>query len=133
MSKSRSQFTYGLRAGTTIVQGNIPIGSNGAVGTVNIKGITSVVKNSTGDYTVNFDEKYLGLVGASSVVETGTAGADGYTVQLVDSSFLTGGYETVNSGDGYIGLQVLNTAGSLASPINCKVWVNFFLKTSEAG
>lgn len=133
MGKLRRQFNYKLRGGVVDIEGQVPVGSGGAVGTVEMPGVTSVVRNDTGDFTVNFDEQYTGLAHFCAGVETGASGADGYTVQLVDSQYVDGGYPSVNSGDGYAQIEVLNTAGSKADPISCKLWLHFSMKTSTVG
>jgi len=132
MSKRRFQWTYGLRAGTTIVQGKIPIGTGGAIGTVAIPGVTSVVRANTGLLTVNLDDRYLGLVGFQANIETGASGADGYSVQMVDSQYIDGG-ETANSGNGYVQVETLNTSHAVADALLCSVWLTLHLKTSGAG
>ena len=132
MSKRRFQWTYGLRPGTTIVQGKIPIGSGGAVGTVSIPGVTSVVRANTGLLTVNLEDRYLGLVGFQANIETGASGADGYSVQMVNSQYIDGG-ETANSGNGYVQIETLNTSHAVADALLCSVWLTLHLKTSDAG
>lgn len=130
--KLRRQFSYKFRGGVVDIEGKVPCGVAGAVGTIDIPGVTSVTRTGTGAYTVNFDEQYTGLAHFCAGIETGSDGADGYSVQLVDSQFVDGGYSGVNSGDGYAKIEVLNS-GSAADPIDCTLWLHFSMKTSTVG
>jgi len=130
--KRRNQFLYNLRPGTTVIQGKIPIGSGGAIGTVSIPGVTSVVRANTGLLTVNLEDRYLGLVGWDASIETGASGADGYSVQMVDSQYIDGG-EVANSGNGYVQIETLNASHAVADALLCSIWLTLHLKTSDAG
>jgi hypothetical protein len=87
-------------------------------------------------YTVNFDEKYLGLVGWSVGMQNSTS--DAYQSVLVDDSFVDGGegiHASVNDRDGYAQLQIVQADGTGAATMcnGMALWFSFDLKTSEQG
>jgi len=145
MAKLRQQHYYNFRPGTTRIEGKIPLTHGGEVGTVSIPGVKSVEKVSAGLYTVNLNEKYLGLVAWNVGMQntntwdgTQTIATDGYQAILVDDEFVDGGegaHASVNGGDGYAQLQILQADGSGAATLcnGMAIWFSLALKTSEQG
>lgn len=143
--KLRNQFFYNYRSGTVRIEGKIPLSYGGEVGTIDIPGVKSVSKVSAGLYTVNFDQKYKGMVGWSVGIQntntwdgTQTIATDGYQAILVDDEFVDGGEGThaaVNSYDGYAQLQILQADGTGAATLcnGMALWISFDLKTSDIG
>jgi hypothetical protein len=136
MAKLRQQHFYGLRCGTTKIEGKIPLTNGGEVGTVAIPGVKSVTKVSAGLFTVNLDEKYLGLAGYQANIQN--SATDGYGVNLVSDAFVDGGegvHAVVNGGDGYAQLQAIQPDGSGAAVLcnGMAIWFSLDLKTSEQG
>lgn len=56
-----TQFFYSFFKKPVLLAGKIPLSASAAVGTVAIKGIKSVVKSGTGEYTITFEDKYPSL------------------------------------------------------------------------
>jgi hypothetical protein len=141
--KRQLQFSY--RPGTLRIEGKIPLTHGGAVGTVSVPGVKSVTKVSDGLYTVNFDEKYLALVGWGAQLQspltwdgTPTIGTDGYGIQLVSDEFVDGdegAHSVVNGGDGYAQLQAIQPDGGGAAVLTngMAIWFSFDLKTRSVG
>jgi hypothetical protein len=129
----RRQFSYSLRQGLTKLQGNLEFGSAGAIASdgYNLRGLDesstsgpAATKLGTGKYRLRFADSWLGLSGFSFAFEHATA-TDGYNVLVLDSSKI--------ASDKYVDLQVVNASNAAADPIDCKMWLEFSLRTSENG
>ena len=93
------QFQGVLEKGLVTLYANIPIGATGAVGTLDKsknQGISSVVRNSAGNYTISFGDsvqgsvdKYVRLMDVSSNVLLGSVSATG-GVQIFSDSASSG-------------------------------------------
>jgi len=123
--KLRQQFLYSFRPGLLDICGNFTVVA-GAVGTTDIKGVTSVTRTGAGAYTVLFDQPYLGLVSASALVLH--EGIDAYHSWLVEDQ--TEGISGVSSGDGYVKMEV--GRNNAAADLTGTVFVSFKVKTSTA-
>ena len=56
-----TQFMYSFFKKPVIIAGKIPLNSSAAVGTVAIKGVSSVSKTGTGVYLVTLEDKYFAM------------------------------------------------------------------------
>lgn len=67
MNRLFNQFFNSLERGKVVLFGNIAIGSTGAptINALKSKGIASIVRNSTGNYTVTLSDKYVDLLNFS--------------------------------------------------------------------
>jgi len=135
--KLRRQFQYAVAPGLCLVTAKIPIGTAGVVGTIDGRGIKSVTRAASGQYTINFNDKYLGMASFAGHVDvnngnaTAPTAADGYLVQLAgDWSDNTIG-TSVNGGDGYAKIETVTHAGSNTDALKCDILVTFWMKTSE--
>jgi hypothetical protein len=111
------QFQLSLEKEVVTLYGNIPIGATGAVGTLTKnqnQGINSVVRNSTGNYTITFGnsaqntiDKYVRAVSVDVQVLFGTVSA-------------VAGYQIFadNSASGNIIIQFTGpTSSSVTTPV----------------
>ena len=133
--KMRHQFQYGLKPGDTTISGEFQIAAGLGITVPDTKhGIKSVTRSGTGAYTVNLDDKYLGLSGFSATLEHATS-EDGYNVKLAGEWLA--GVSTVNEADGiadgYLKLLVVDDESAAADPIGHNVWLTIKAKTSEQG
>lgn len=135
--KLRRQFLYAVSPGLCVVTAKIPLGRTGAVGTVDGRGIKSVTRSDVGSLTVNFNDKYLGMVSVQGILDAnqGSAvantGADGYAIQLA-GDWSDNSLSAVNGGDGYCKIETLvGSTGTVADAITCDLLLTFWMKTSE--
>ena len=63
-----TQFFYSFFKKPVMIAGSIPLSASAAVGTVDIKGVESVVKTGTGEYTVTLSDEYYKLISAQAGV-----------------------------------------------------------------
>lgn len=149
MSELRRQFSYNVRPGTTLLQGEIAIGSGGAPTLTSGAGhgIKSVSRTAEGSLTVNLENPYLGLVGWHCSIENDGSLQDSYGVQLAGE--WVAGVDTINEDtldgvpDGYVKLHTFEGYGSqtvspfpsavLSDMVDHTLWLSLWLKTSEAG
>lgn len=61
-----TQFFYSFFKKPVMIAGSIPLSSSAAVGSVAIKGISSVSKTGTGEYTVTLEDEYYGVCSVSA-------------------------------------------------------------------
>lgn len=64
MAKIYEQFRYCLVKALVDIYAQVSIGAAGAPTLVSGKGITSIVRNSAGNYTVTFEDRYFGFIHA---------------------------------------------------------------------
>jgi hypothetical protein len=72
MNRYLTQFFYSFFKKACLISGKIPLSAAAAVGTVSIKGIASVTKTDTGEYTIVLSDSHYAIVGigASAVGST---------------------------------------------------------------
>lgn len=95
-SHNYQQFQYGLEKFLVTLYANVPIGSTGAVGTLDPKmnqGIYSVARSGAGVYVVTFGilaqsqiDKYVRLIDASAIVMNSTVAGLSAEVVVDNSS-----------------------------------------------
>lgn len=101
-----------------MIAGKIPLNASAAVGTVAIKGVTSVAKTGTGTYLVTLDDAYSGLQGASVVV------ADSAQDLVVDLSTVSSTGQTLT--------LVTKVAGTAANVTDaCDIYLTLVLSNSS--
>ena len=134
--RNRNQFTFNLRPGLVKLQGSITFDAGlGAVSSDGyaLRGLNegaaadggpAVTKLATGKWRLRFADDYLGMNAFSFATEHATA-TDGYNVICLDSSKI--------ASDKYIDLQIVNNSNAAADLIDCKLWLEFSMKTSELG
>lgn len=113
-----TQFFYSFFKKPSLVAGKIPLSSAAAVGTVSIKGITSVVKTGTGEYTITFNDSHFSLEHLSAVA-------------LDSTEDLVCDFKTYNASAKTI-ILVTKVAGSAANVTDaCEVYVSFLFNDSS--
>lgn len=114
-----TQFFFSFFKKPVLIAGKIPLNSSAAVGTVSIKGVTSVAKTGTGTYLVTLNDSYAGgLVGASLVV------ADSAQDLLVDLSTVASTGKTLT--------LVTKVAGTAANVTDaCDIYMTLLLSDSS--
>ena len=100
MAHSFHKIYGALEVDVCLLYANWAVGAAGAptLGATGNKGITSVVRNSTGKYTVTFDDAYNGLLWADAIVMDATNSDPttvGVVAKLVSQSVQTSGAGTV--------------------------------------
>lgn len=81
MSNATSQpASQRLYSGAHTVAGKVVIGAVGAVGAVTMRGVSSIVRNSAGNYTVNLADAWYAIAGFTVGMLSTTAG--GVDMQL---------------------------------------------------
>lgn len=118
MNRYLTQFFYSFFKKATLIAGKIPLIAAAAVGTVAIKGITSVAKTGTGEYTITFSDKHYSLEHISAVV------LDSAEDLVVDFKTLSLSSKTV--------IMVTKVAGVAADVSDaCDVYVSFLFNDSS--
>lgn len=84
-----TQFFYSFFKKPVMIAGKIPLSSAAAVGTVAIKGVASVTKTGTGEYTVLLSDEYYGLesIHAGIVDSAQNLHVDFASIDLPNKSF----------------------------------------------
>lgn len=120
------QFLFGFNHMLTFLEGNVSIGASGAVGTLKGSGIASVTKNSTGNYTIVLEDKYMKLLGSDfSFVSASFSGV--FSVEIVDASVDA----HVQDGTG-INIVCYDATGAAVNPASGAVlYFNFMLRNSS--
>jgi hypothetical protein len=104
------QFRLSLQRDIVDLTVKAAIGATGAptISTTDAKGITSITRNSAGNYTILLQDNYAALMTASAVVLCATASAAPIT-QLISE-------QVSNSTTPRVILQCLDAAGAAADP-----------------
>lgn len=103
----------------------IDVGATGAVSAIRGKGVSSVVRNSAGKYTITLDRGYKRVLGVGRIGMTG-AGAPG----PVDG---TGSVDTTNAGTGSVILYTaLTAAPTTAADVASGTTINLVLLVSDS-
>lgn len=120
------QFLFGFNHMLTFLQGNVAIGASGAVGALQGSGISSVVKNSTGNYTIVLEDKYMKfLSGDFKFVSATFSGV--HAVEIVNANIDA----NVQDGTG-INIVCYDASGVAANPASGSVlYFNFMLRNSS--
>lgn len=120
------QFFYSFNHGITFLEGSFTVGASGAVGTVKGSGIASVTKNSTGNYTIALEDKYMKFLGANfNLVAASYSGIA--TVEVADTSIDT----HVQDGTG-IQVVCYDGTGTAANPASgAIVYFSIVLRNSS--
>jgi hypothetical protein len=66
MNRYLNQFFYSFFTKPALIAGKLPLSAAAAVGTVAIKGIASITKTGTGEYTITFDDKHYSIQSLSA-------------------------------------------------------------------
>ena len=112
-----TQFFYSFFKKPCLLAGKIPLAADASVGTVAIKGIASVAKTGTGEYTITFDDKFVSLEHLSAVA-------------LDSAQALVCDFKTFNASAKTI-ILVTKVAGSAANISDaCDVYVSFLFNDS---
>ena len=134
--RGKQWSAYNLRPGSLSIFGKLELGTAGAVESYSsMAGVRSVVRVSTGLYTINLMDKYYASL-AHFCCGVRSSGTDGYNVNVVSDAFVDGNegvHADVNERDGYVQIQVVDQADAAADPIDCDLYLNFVLKTSSRG
>lgn len=113
-----TQFFYSFFKKPSLIAGKIPLSSAAAVGTVAIKGITSVAKTGTGEYTITFNDQHYSLEHLSAVV------VDSAEDIVCDFKTYTAASKTI--------ILVTKVAGVAANVTDaCDVYVSFLFNDSS--
>lgn len=115
-----TQFFYTFFKKPTLLAGKIPLTSAAAVGTVAIKGIKSVVKTGTGEYTITFEDAYPSLHFLAAH-------------DLDSAENLVCHFKTYNATAKTI-ILVTKVAGTAANVTDaCEIYVSFLFNNSSVG
>ena len=110
-----SQFRFGFERMPVSLFAKLTFGSSGAVTLTHGLGIKSVVKNSTGDYTITLQDNYNSLMCVKHVYdETSNSG----TAPLAPSMFIKNNAVTSTTPTIEI---VLNSAGTATNPASGEI------------
>jgi hypothetical protein len=110
MAQRNYTYVQALEKEVKILYGSMVVGSTGAVGTV--KGGFTITRNSAGNYTIVYPDKYNRLLWASAGFIS-TAGSGIASVEIItDPSTLQSGFRANGS---YI-IQCYDFAGAAADP-----------------
>src|SRR5574343_75612 len=119
-SRYFTQFFYTFFRKPVLLAGKIPLSASAAVGTVAIKGIKSVVKTGTGEYTITFEDKYPTLVSLSA------CDVDSAENLVVDFKSYNPSAKTI--------ILVTKVAGAAANVTDaCDIYVSFLFTNSSVG
>lgn len=94
--------------------GNFAVGATGAVGTLTAKGVTSVTRNSAGNYTILLDDNYNAVLWADAIILDATTSDPttvGVACKLVSA-------DAQAAGGGMVVIQFYSTAtpGTVEDP-----------------
>ena len=120
-------ITKGLQKQTILLECNFAVGATGSVGALLGLGVTNVVRNNTGDYTVTLDDNYPRLLGFN-VQFSGTSTSGIMNVMCNDATPQT------SIVAGTFSFKCYNASGSAADPTNGSVcYINLLLRRSSVG
>lgn len=118
MNRYLTQFFYSFFKKPVMIAGKIPLSAAAAVGSVAIKGIASVAKTGTGEYTITFEDAHYSLASLSACV------ADSAEDLVVDFKSI--------SLSGKTAIMVTKVAGAAANVTDaCDVYINFIFNDSS--
>lgn len=124
-NKTLSQFTYSSEKMPCNLYAQITFGASGAP-TLNYGGssISSVVRNSAGDYTITFRDVWYRLMGVDHVFNSGNSAPAAPEMWIKANSVATLGTQTLRI--------VFNAAGVATDPASGEiVYIKFAMKNSS--
>jgi hypothetical protein len=125
MNRLYNQFFLSLERGKAVLFGKVAIGATGAptINAVKSKGIASIARNSTGNYTITLNDRYVDMFkcGVQFLFATDPAVCRVYIVS-----------QAVNSTKAIV-IQCVDNANAAVDPANgAEMSLEIVLKTSTA-
>lgn len=122
-----TQFRYSLVKAVVDLYGQVAIGASGAptISVANSKGISSIVRNSAGRYTITLQDSYYGLLDVQHKFLNATAPAA--PLMFIVSQAVT------NNSAPVVVIQFTNAAGTATDPGSGELmYLQIALKNSSA-
>lgn len=110
--------TYSYEQDTVRINGRFVVGATGAVtaGTVKGGGVSGVVRNGTGDYTVTLQDKYSKLLSFRAFVVSASGNSGIASIELYNAT--PANFQSDFASNKTFSFKTLDYAGSAADPTN---------------
>lgn len=108
--------TYSFEQDTVRINGRFVVGSTGAVtaGSVKGGGVSGVVRNGTGDYTVTLSDKYAKLLSFKGFVASASGNSGIAAIEAYNAT--PANFQSDFSTNGTLSFKTLDFAGAAADP-----------------